>query len=84
MTDSIFRSTSAIPDLLAGRDPRSFGEQVNQSMKRLLVGLSWNQPYCARVVSVMVAQRWEKESSEGLSLFARKTGLAQLAETKLS
>jgi len=35
MTDSIFRSTLAIPDLLAGREPRSFGEQAESAMKHL-------------------------------------------------
>jgi len=73
MTDSIFRSTFAIPDFLAGRDPRSFGEQAESAMKQLWVGLFWGPTTIARVVvSVMIAQRWDKESSEGLSLFASR------------
>ena len=75
MTDSIFRSTLAIPDLLAGRNPRSFGEQAESAMKQLWVGLFWGPTTIARVVvSVMIAQRWETRVQRGTQPVRLKTG----------
>jgi transposase len=38
-------------------DPWSFGEQAESAMKQLLGGASLGTYFCARVVSVLIAQR---------------------------
>ena len=84
MTDSIFRSTSAIPDLLADGIPGPSANRRISDETSLGGTSSGDLAYCARVVSVMIAQRWETRVQRGTQPVRLKTGCTNFRTSELT